>query len=410
MIFVGLDWSEGHHDVALMDPHGAVLREFRIDDSLGGINRLHAIIAEQAGDDDDVVVGIETAHGLVPRGLVAAGYAMYDINPLAASWYRDRHHVSGAKSDKADAKMLADLVRTDRQNHRRYVGDFELTESIKILARGHKTLIRTRLQQLNHLRSSLRVFFPAALIAFPRLALAAEIDSAEGLALLARAPEPAAARALSAAQIAALLRRAGRKRTIDARAKEIQRVLREDHLEAPPAIAAAYGKIVGAIVAAVQPLSEQIIALEVELTARFRAHPDASIIDSIPGLGVVLGARVLAEFGDQPDRYRDARARKNYAGTSPITKSSGTKRVVSARYIRNDWLADTCNRWAFAALTSSPGSRRYYDTQRARQKNHDQALRALSNRLVGILDGCLRHRQLYREDVAWPTAPAETAA
>jgi len=410
MIFVGLDWSEGHHDVALMDPHGAVLREFRIDDSLGGINRLHAIIAEQAGDDDDVVVGIETAHGLVPRGLVAAGYAMYDINPLAASRYRDRHHVSGAKSDKADAKMLADLVRTDRQNHRRYVGDSELTESIKILARGHKTLIRTRLQQLNHLRSSLRVFFPAALIAFPRLALAAEIDSAEGLALLARAPEPAAARALSAAQIAALLRRAGRKRTIDARANEIQRVLREDHLEAPPAIAAAYGKIVGAIVAAVQPLSEQIIALEVELTARFRAHPDASIIDSIPGLGVVLGARVLAEFGDQPDRYRDARARK----TTPARPRSPSHRAPSGSSPRGT----SATTGSPTHATAGPSLRSRVPPGRGATTTRSELDRRTMTRRCARCRTGWWASSTAASDIAsctarmwpWPTAPAETAA
>ncbi|MGH9206158.1 MAG: IS110 family transposase [Acidimicrobiales bacterium] len=410
MIFVGVDWSEAHHDISLMDEAGMVLRELRISDTLTGINRLHIAIAEQAGNDTEIVVGIETAHGLLPRGLLAARYTVYDINPLAASRYRDRHHLSGAKSDKADAKMLADLVRTDRQNHRRYLGDSELSESIKVLARGHKTLIWARHQQFNHLRSSLRSFFPAALVAFPRLTLAAEIDSAEGLTLLARAPEPAAGRALSVSQIAAILRRAGRKRVVELRAREVQRHLREAQLETAPAIAHAYGMTVVATVAAIQALTEQITSLELALIARFEEHPDAAIIDSVPGLGAVLGARVLGEFGDEPDRYANARARKNYAGTSPITKSSGTRHVVSARYVRNEWLADTCDRWAFASLTSSPGARRFYDVKRGRQKNHAQALRALSNRLVGILDGCLRHRELYREDVAWPTPPAEAAA
>lgn len=163
--------------------------------------------------------------------------------------------------------------------------------------------------------------------------LAAEIDSAVGLALLARAPEPAAARALSSAQIAALLRRAGRKNTIDARAKEIQRVLREPHLEAPPEIAAAYGKTVAAVVTVVQALSVQITALEVELTARFQRHPN-SIIDSLPGLGVVLGSRVLAEFGDDSDRYRDARSRKTTPARprSPghLARSGSSPRVTFA--------------------------------------------------------------------------------
>jgi hypothetical protein len=120
---------------------------------------------------------------------------------------------------------------------------------------------------------------------------------------------------------------------------------------------------------------------------------------------------VLGEFGDDPDRYADARARKNYAGTSPITVASGKRKVVKARYVGNDHLKDACYLWAFAALSASPGARRYYDTLRAdRHFAHDAALRALGNRLVGILDGCLRHRALYDEQIAWGHRQAEKAA
>jgi transposase len=116
---------------------------------------------------------------------------------------------------------------------------------------------------------------------------------------------------------------------------------------------------------------------------------------------VVLGARVLAEFGDDKDRFLDAKSRRNYAGTSPITKASGTRRVVLARFARNKRLADALHQQAFAALTKSPGSRAFYDHHRARGATHHQALRTLSNRLVGILDGCLRHRTTYDENTAW---------
>lgn len=140
----------------------------------------------------------------------------------------------------------------------------------------------------------------------------------------------------------------------------------------------------------------------------FGQHPDTEIITSQPGLGVVLGARVLAEFGDDKDRYADAKARRNYAGTSPITKTSGKTKVVLARYARNKRLADALHQQAFAALNASPGARAFYDHHRARGATHHQALRALSNRLVGILDGCLRHRTPYDEAIAWahrqPTA------
>lgn len=134
---------------------------------------------------------------------------------------------------------------------------------------------------------------------------------------------------------------------------------------------------------------------------RFERHPDAEILRSLPGLGVVLGARVLAEFGDDRTRYADARARRSYAGTAPITRASGTKKVVLARIARNKRLADACYGWAFSSLQHSPGARDFYDRQRDAGKTHHQALRALANRWVGILHGCLAHRELYREDIGW---------
>jgi transposase len=157
-------------------------------------------------------------------------------------------------------------------------------------------------------------------------------------------------------------------------------------------------------------LTRQIATLEQQLTSCFDAHPDAEILRSLPGLGVVLGARVLAEFGDDPTRYAHPSGRKAYAGTAPITRASGTRQVVPARVARNRRLADACYLWAFSALTRSPGARGYYDQHRARGATHHQALRALANRLVGILHGCLRHHAAYDEHHAWSHHTQQQAA
>ena len=162
------------------------------------------------------------------------------------------------------------------------------------------------------------------------------------------------------------------------------------------------GWAAAALAGVLQSVIARIHQLEKELDISLKAHPDAEIYLSLPGLATVLGARALAEFGDDPNRYQDGKARKNYAGTSPITQASGRTRVVLARFVRNERLADACQRWAFSAISASPGARRYYDAQRAWNKGHQEALRILANRLVGVLHGCLRHRQLYREDIAWP--------
>ena len=185
--------------------------------------------------------------------------------------------------------------------------------------------------------------------------------------------------------------------TLDHKAQQIQAALRTEQLAASPQITNAFA----ASVAVSQELSRQIDGLERELADAFMHHPDAEILRSLPGLGLVLGARVLAEFGDAPNRYKDAKGRRCYAGTAPITRASGTRRVVLARIARNRRLADACCLWAFAALTCSPGARALYDRQRQRGATHHQALRALANRLVGILDGCLRHHAAYDESIAW---------
>jgi hypothetical protein len=154
-------------------------------------------------------------------------------------------------------------------------------------------------------------------------------------------------------------------------------------------------------VAIIGELNRQISDLETQLGKDFEQHPDADIYLSLPGLGVVLGARVLGEFGDDPDRYTTAKSRKNYAGTSPLTIASGRKRAVLARHVRNRRLYDAIDQWAFCAISASPGCRTFYDQRRAAGDLHHQALRALGNRLVGILHGCLRHHTRYNEHTAW---------
>jgi hypothetical protein len=152
-------------------------------------------------------------------------------------------------------------------------------------------------------------------------------------------------------------------------------------------------------------LATQTEVLAGQVEQGFGQHPDAEIYLSQPGLGVILGARVLAEFGDDPDRYADAKGRKNYSGMSPITKASGTKRVVLARYARNRRRGDALFLQAYSALRASPGARAFYDRQRDHRATHYQALRALANRLVGILHGCLRNHTRYEEHLAWHSEP-----
>lgn len=412
MLFVGDDWAEDHHDVEIVDEAGRRLARARLPEGIEGITRLHGLIAEYLGErwvEGDpveaaaqVVVGIETDRGSWVNALAAAGYQVFAINPMSVARYRERHSTSGAKSDPGDAHVLAEIVRLDRAHHRPLAGDSAAAEAIKLVARAHQSTVWDRQRQVLRLRSVLREFFPAALTAF------GDLTAAEALELLERAPDPARAGRLSLSKITAALQRAGR-RDPETKAAAIQAVLRAEALRQPAVLESTYATIVAGQVRMIALLTRQIEALGQVVADHFGRHPDAEIYTSQPGLGDILGARVLGEFGDDPHRYRDGKARKNYAGTSPLTRASGRSRLVLARYARNRRLVTALHQQAFSALKASPGARAYYDKQRARGASHHAALRQLANRLTGILHGCLKTRTLYNEATAWRT-PEQAAA
>jgi transposase len=393
---VGDDWAEDHHDIEVMDEGGTVLATRRLPEGVVGIEQLHELIGQFVPPDGgvQVQVGIETDRGPWVTALLAAGYVVFAINPLQASRYRGRHGVSGAKSDAGDAHMLADVVRTDAHQLRVAADDSPVAEAVKVLTRTHKTLIWQRSAVVLRLRAQLLEYFPAATAAF------SDLDAPEALELLAKAPDPVRAAKLTRAQIAAVLKRAGRYKIPD-RTDAILAALHGPQLGQPPALTAAYAATVRSLIAVLTTLNEQVISLQGQVEAHFGQHPDAEIYLSQPGLGAITGARVLSEFGDDPCRYDSAKARRNYAGTSPITRASGKKKIVTARYVRNDRLIDALMIQAFASLRVSPGARAFYDQQRAKKLEHNDALRRLASRLVGILHGCLKTRTSYDEATAW---------
>ena len=359
MLFIGDDWAEAHHDLEIGNDEGIVVARRRLPEGLAGITALHELVAEHldpAGQPDQVLVGIETERGPWVQALLAAGYIVYPINPMQVARYRERHSTSGAKSDPGDAHLLAEIVRLDRGHHRLIAGDSEIAEHVKVAARAHQTMIWSRVRQVNALRSLLREYYPAALAAF-----GTDLADRDALAVLAAAPSPEQGRRLSQTRIETLLRKAGRQRNLAATATKIKAALGSPQLAARPGVVPAYAASASALIAVLTTMTEQTEVLAGQVEQGFGQHPDVEIYRSQPGLGTILGARVLAEFGDDPHRYADAKSRKNYSGMSPITKASGTKRVVLARYARNRRLGDALFLQAYSALRSSPGAREFYD-------------------------------------------------
>ncbi|MGW9211068.1 IS110 family transposase [Embleya sp. NPDC055664] len=401
-IFCGIDWAEDHHDVALVNEPGDLVAKQRITDDLAGLETLQQLLAAaEENPADPIPVAIETSRGLLVACLRAAGRPVYAINPMALARYRERRSVTRAKSDHADALALANILRTDADHHRPLPADSELIQAIAVPARAQQDAVWNRRQLANQLRSLLREFFPAALSAFQveNVGLA----HPEARAVLAAAPTPAAVAALSKARLRSLLRRAGRRPRIDTRAEHLADVLREPHMRQLPWVEEALGHQVRALVLQLDAAAQAADNLAAACAERFTEHEDAEIVTSLPGLGDLTGARILAEIGDDRSRFADGRALKAYAGSAPITRASGKSLIVHHRKVKNQRLAAVGYVWSFAALTGSRGARGHYDRRRSIGNRHTAALRNLFNRLLGQLHHCLVTRRHYNENTAFPT-------
>jgi transposase len=337
-VFCGIDWSEDHHDVAVVDTNGQLVAKQRVSDDAVGFGQLLGLLAE-AGDrpQEPIPVAIETARGLLVACLRATGRPVYAINPLAVARYRQRHAVSGKKSDHADALVLANILRTDQAAHRPLPADSELVRAIAVLARAQQDAVWDRTQAHHKLRSLLREYYPGFLAAFR--------DSRGGIlrpearALLAAAPTPAQAVRLTPAELVGLLRQAGRQRRLAAHAARLRQVFAAPCLRQPPLVEQAMGRHAVALLRALEAACVNTEELATATEQAFDRHPDAKIITSFAGLGRLTGARVLAELGDDRSRFPVAKAVKAYAGAAPVTRASGKSLLVTHRRIKNQRLA-----------------------------------------------------------------------
>jgi transposase len=401
-LYCGIDWASAHHDVAVVDDDGRIVVRGRVGNDAAGFAQLLTLLAE-AGDsaDDPIPVAIETDRGLWVAALRETGRAIYPINPLAASRYRARYAVSGAKSDATDAVLLANILRTDRAAHRLLPADTELAQVIRVLARAQQDAVWARQQIGNQIRDLLKDFYPAAIVAFAELP-SGGLARADARTILAAAPTPAQAATLTPARLRRLLAKAGRRRDLDRDVARLREVFTDTYLHQPPQVETAMGIQLAALLRQFDAAATAADELAQAVTAHFERHPDAQIIVSFPGLGNLAGARVLAEIGDDRARFADARGLKAFAGSAPITRASGKKTVVLHRHIKNQRLAAVGSIWALSSLRSSPGARRHFDTRRAAGDWNRQAQRHLFNKFLGQLHHCLHTGQLYDEHRAFP--------
>ena len=408
-LYCGIDWATAHHDIAVVDDDGRVVARARVSNDAVGFADLLTLLAE-AGDSaaDPIPVGIETDRGLWVAALRETGRVIYPINPLAASRYRARYAVSGAKSDATDAVLLANIVRTDAAAHRLLPADTEAAQAIRVLARAQQDAVWARQQIGNQIRDLLKDFYPAALVAFAELPDGG-LARRDARTILAAAPTPAQAAKLTPARLRRLLIKAGRQRHLDRDVQRLRDIFTDTYLHQPPAVENAMGIHLAALLGQFEAACTAAEELAEAAIAHFEQHPDAEIITSFPGLGMLAGARVLAEIGDDRSRFADARGLKAFAGSAPITRASGKKTVVLHRHIKNRRLAAVGPIWALGSLRASPGARRHYDARRAAGDWNHQAQRHLFNKFLGQLHHCLQTGLLYDEHLAFPP-PLQLAA
>jgi len=408
-VYCGIDWAEDHHDIALADRDGKLLARRRIGDDAAGLAQLLELLAGHGDSAGDLIpVAIETPRGLLVACLRATGRKIYPINPMAVARYRDRHSVAGKKSDHGDSVVLANVLRTDIGMHRPLPDDSELAQAIAVLARAQQDAVWDRTTAHNKLRSHLREYFPGFLVAFADAR--GGITRPEARAVLAAAPTPAAAAALTLTQLRALLKKAGRSRGIDIEATRLRDAFRIPQMRQPRLVEDAMGRQAIALLRQLDAACVAADDLEHAVTESFNLHPDAGIITSFPGLGPLTGARVLAEIGDDRSRFQDAKGLKAYAGAAPITRASGKTKSVTRRHIKNNRLNAAGYTWAFSALTASPGARAHYDRRRDDGNRHAAAQRNLFGRLLGCLHRCLATGQHYDENIAFPNTTKKLPA
>jgi transposase len=395
MVLVGIDWAEAEHAVCVLSADGSLVHRLLVPHTPAGVRTLQRALGATEPDPSAILVAIERPDGLLVEALVAAGYTVYALNPKLVERYRGRTRTAGAKSDPADAELLARILLTDRDRHQPLRPASAQAAELRALARQDERASRDLRRLLNRLRADLLAVYPQALAAFP------DLDSVAAWAFLERWPTAAQAQQVSPAEIEALLRTHFH--------SQPRRAATRIYAALHTAALSAADHLVRAKASSIQLAAQQVRLIQRQRTAwenRMRvlltgadAHPDGELLLSLPGLDARLAARVLGEIGECRTHFPTPSSLQCYAGTAPVTKSSGKTRRVAARRACNHVLRQALLRWAFCSLPRSAWAHRFYDQHRATGNSHYQALRALANRWLEILHHLLHTAQHYDEQV-----------
>jgi transposase len=376
----GIDWGSADHAVCVIGPAGQVQARFTVAHDRAGIGKLIAGL-RAAGVRE---AAIERSDGALVDALLDAGLTLVVVTSRQMKNLRSRYGSAGAKDDRFDAFVLADVLRTDRARLRPLVVDMPATAALRAAVRARRDLVAHRIAACNQLRAHLAAVFPGA------IGLFAHLDSQISLAFLARFPSQDAAGQLSEEDLAtwlcALPRRGRPPRPGQLHAR----------LQAAARGTGADGTAVtSALVATLAALAVQIKTLEAEIAAQLAAHPDAHIFTSLPRAGTVRAARLLAEIGDCRARFPDPASLAGLAGVAPVTRQSGKHISIGFRWAVNRQLRDAVCDFAADSRHASPWAAAIYTAARDRGKDHPHAVRILARAWSYVIWRCWQEGTAY---------------
>ena len=389
-VYIGIDWSEKKHDLCFLNEVGEVLQTLKIDQTPIGFLGFDKARERLGVKVDECVVGIETHHNILIDFLIERGYLrIYVLPPNAVKSAQGRYRQSGAKSDPQDARLIADMVRTDQTKYHAWVPDRPLTRRIRAMISLIDYLNKEMWQLGNRLRAALLRYYPTALEIFSSL------DSPISLAWIMQYPTPAVGQAVSYEQF--------------------KRFLHDHHHNQTKKWSACYARLqstqVSAAAEIVQVYAQEAVLLAQlmtemvqarlrtlnELDTYYRQHPDCAIYQSLPGAGAYLEPGLLAMLGDDRGRFPTPETLQALAGTCPVTKQSGRTRIVTFRYACDHEFRQIAQQWAKASLNQSPWAAGYYQMARPHCRSDNEAYRKLANRWLEILWRLWQDRQPYDE-------------
>jgi len=388
MWYVGIDWADDHHDAVVIDDAGTRVAATRVPHTSEGMAELVAFlhgIGDVAAHSERLACIVETNRGLLIAALLDAGVPVYPVNPTTVDRQRKP---SGAKTDAIDAYLLARTGRSDLADLRRLTPDSPLVAELKLLTRDQDGLIQGQTRLVNQLTACLKAYYPVALELFGKLHQGAT------LAFLQAFPTPDEARAATVEQITSVLM-AARYATAPAKAHEIYQRVRQPHLTADLVVTRAKARLMLTLAAQLQVLVAEIAAYDREIGRVFAQHTDSAAFASLPRAGKRLAPRLLAEWGDDRERYADAASVQALAGTSPVVFQSGNYASVHKRYACSKPLRNALHQFAWQSTLQDDWANAYYRRKRREGKSHTKAVRALANQWVRIIHALWRKREAY---------------